>query len=254
MTTIDNQALYNCPENLLKGRTIVVTGAGDGIGRCAALTFAKYGATIVLVGKTTKKLESVYDEIEKLGYPQAAIYPLHLGGAVMKDYIDMRTSLENAFGHIDGILHNASVLGDRKPIAQTDSDEWLEVMHINVHAQFMMTQALLPLLEKSLDASIVFTSSSVGRKGRAYWGPYAVSKFATEGLMQTLADELANTSNIRVNAINPGATDTAMRRTAFPAENPTNNPQPIQIMPTYLYLMGIDSKGVNGQSLDAQTK
>jgi NAD(P)-dependent dehydrogenase (short-subunit alcohol dehydrogenase family) len=254
MTTIDNQALYNCPKNLLKGRTIVVTGAGDGIGRCAALTFAKYGATIVLVGKTTKKLESVYDEIEKLGYPQAAIYPLHLGGAVMKDYIDMRTSLENAFGHIDGILHNASVLGDRKPIAQTDSDEWLEVMHINVHAQFMMTQALLPLLEKSLDASIVFTSSSVGRKGRAYWGPYAVSKFATEGLMQTLADELANTSNIRVNAINPGATDTAMRRTAFPAENPTNNPQPIQIMPTYLYLMGIDSKGVNGQSLDAQTK
>lgn len=254
MTAIDNPSLYNCPENLLKGRTIVVTGAGDGIGRCAALTFAQYGATIVLVGKTIKKLESVYDEIEQMGHPQAAIYPLHLGGAVMKDYIDMQTSLENAFGHIDGILHNASVLGDRKSIAQTDSDEWLEVMHINVNAQFMMTQALLPLLEKSPDASIVFTSSSVGRKGRAYWGPYAVSKFATEGLMQTLADELANTSSIRVNAINPGATDTTMRRTAFPAENPKNNPQPIQIMPTYLYLMGIDSKGVNGQSLDAQTK
>lgn len=254
MTAIDNPTLYHCPENLLKGRTIVVTGAGDGIGRCAALTFAKYGATIVLVGKTIKKLESVYDEIEKMGYPQAAIYPLHLGGAVMKDYIDMRASLENAFGHIDGLLHNASILGDRKSIAQTDSDEWLEVMHINVNAQFMMTQALLPLLEKSPDASIVFTSSSVGRKGRAYWGPYAVSKFATEGLMQTLADELANTSNIRVNAINPGATDTNMRRTAFPAENPRNNPQPTQIMPTYLYLMGIDSKGINGQSLDAQTK
>jgi len=254
MPTIDSPNLYNSPENLLAERTIVVTGAGDGIGRCAALTFAKYGATVVLVGKTIKKLESIYDEIENSGYPQAAIYPMHLGGAVMKDYRDMRSSLENAFGCIDGLLHNASVLGDRKSIAQSNSDEWLEVMHINVNAQFMMTQALLPLLEKSVDASIIFTSSSVGRKGRAYWGPYAASKFATEGLMQTLADELANTSDIRVNSLNPGATNTAMRRTAYPAESPDKNPLPEQIMPAYLYLMGIDSKGVNGKAFDAQPK
>ena len=127
-------------------------------------------------------------------------------------------------------------------------------MHVNVNAPFMMTKALLPLLEQSQDASIIFTSSSVGRVGRAYWGPYAVSKFATEGLMQTLADELANTSNIRVNAINPGATNTAMRRTAYPAEIPTVNPLPDQIMPLYLYLMGADSKGINAQSIDAQPK
>lgn len=246
--------LYQASDNVLQNRTIVITGAGAGIGRCAALTFAAHGATVILVGKTIAKLESIYDEIEKAGYPQAAIYPLHLGGAVMKDYQDMHDTLAKEFGVIDGILHNASILGDRKPIAQTDSTEWQEVMHVNVNAPFMMTKALLPLLEKSQDASIIFTSSSVGRVGRAYWGPYAVSKFATEGLMQTLADELANTSNIRVNAINPGATNTAMRRTAYPAEIPTVNPLPDQIMPLYLYLMGIDSKGINAQSIDAQPK
>ena len=246
--------LYQAPDQLLKGRTILVTGAGDGIGRSAAITFAAYGATVILAGKTTEKLESVYDEIENAGYPQAAIYPIHLGGAVMKDYREMHNTLEQEFGQLDGLLHNASILGDRKPIAQTDSEEWLEVMQINANATFMMTQALLPLLEKSADASIVFTSSSVGRKGRAYWGPYAVSKFAVEGLMQTLADELANTSNIRVNSLNPGATNTGMRQTAYPAEDPSVNPLPEDIMPLYLYLMGQDSQGVNGQALDAQPK
>ena len=246
--------LYQASDKLLKGRTILVTGAGDGIGRSAAITFAAYGATVILAGKTTEKLESVYDEIENAGYPQAAIYPIHLGGAVMKDYREMHNTLEQEFGQLDGLLHNASILGDRKPIAQTDSEEWLEVMQINANATFMMTQALLPLLEKSADASIVFTSSSVGRKGRAYWGPYAVSKFAVEGLMQTLADELANTSNIRVNSLNPGATNTGMRQTAYPAEDPSVNPLPEDIMPLYLYLMGQDSQGVNGQALDAQPK
>lgn len=245
---------YQAPQNLLADKIILVTGAGDGIGRAAALSYAAHGATVILVGKTIEKLEAVYDEIEQAGYPQAAIYPIHLGGAVMKDYRDLHDTLQREFGRLDGLLHNASVLGDRKPIAQTNSDEWQEVMHINVNAQFMMTQALLPLLEKSDAASIIFTSSSVGRKGRAYWGAYAVSKFATEGLMQTLADEVENVSNIRVNSLNPGGTNTAMRRSAYPAEDPSSNPNPEAIMPIYLYLMGKDSIGVNGQAFNAQPK
>ncbi|WP_101756862.1 YciK family oxidoreductase [Oceanicoccus sp. KOV_DT_Chl] len=245
---------YQAPAQLLVNKTILVTGAGDGIGRTAAITYAAHGATVVLVGKTIEKLEAVYDEIENAGYPQAAIYPIHLGGAVMKDYRDLADTLETEFGQLDGLLHNASILGDRKSIAQTNSDEWLEVMQININAEFMLTQALLPLMEKSADASIIFTSSSVGRRGRAYWGAYAVSKFATEGLMQTLADELGNTSNIRCNSLNPGATNTNMRRTAYPAEQPDNNPLPAEIMPLYLYLMGAASKNVNGQAFDAQPK
>ncbi len=250
----DSAQQYQAPADLLKDRIIVVTGAGDGIGRAAAKAYAAHGATVVLVGKTIEKLESVYDEIEDAGHPQAAIYPIHLGGGVMKDYDDMAEALAAEFGHIDGLLHNAGMLGDRKPLSQYDDQKWLEVMQVNLNAEFMMTKALLPLLEQSPAGAIIFTSSGVGRKGRAYWGAYAVSKFATEGLMEVLADELANTSNIRVNAINPGATNTAMRQSAYPAENPATNPEPADIMPTYLYLMGGDSKDVNGQSLDAQIR
>jgi len=251
---IEHPHQYQAPEQLLKNRIIVVTGAGAGIGKAAAKAYAAHGATVILLGKTIEKLEAVYDEIEQAGHPLPAIYPIHFGGASMKDYGDFAVTLENEFGHIDGLLHNASILGDLKPIAQYNDENWQEVMHVNVNAPFMLTQALLPLLEKSNDASIIFTSSGVGRKGRAFWGAYAVSKFATEGMMEVLADEVSNTSAIRVNAINPGATNTQMRNTAFPGERPTNNPSPEAIMSLYLYLMGPDSQGVNGQSLDAQPK
>ncbi len=245
---------YHPAANVLHDRVILVTGAGDGIGRAAALSFAAHGATVILLGKTIKKLEAVYDEIEKAGGPQAAIYPLKLGGATMEDYETLRDTIEREFGRLDGLLHNAGVLGQRKTIFDSTVADWNDVLNVNLTSNFMLTKALLPLLQKSADASIVFTSSGVGRNGRAYWGAYAVSKFGIEGLAQVLADELDTTSAIRVNCINPGPTNTAMRRVAYPAESPTVNPPPEQIMPAYLYLMGPDSKGVTGQSLNAQLK
>lgn len=252
-TDIQRQALiYKAESNLLHEKIIVITGAGDGIGRAAALSYAKHGATVILLGRTTEKLEQTYDQIEALGYPQAVIYPLDLKVASEQDFQNMHEQLEQEFGALQGLLHNASILGDRKPIASTSTSRWSELMQVNVNAAFAITQALLPLLEKADDASIIFTSSGVGRKGRAYWGAYATSKFAVEGLMEVLADELENTSNIRANSINPGATNTAMRRTAYPAENPSKNPDPDEIMPAYLFLMGSDSKSVNGQKLNAQ--
>lgn len=243
---------YQAPEQLLEGRIILVTGAGDGIGRAAAKTYAAHGATVVLLGRTLEKLESLYDEIEAAGYPQPAIVPLNLESATEHEYMELANTLEQEFGRLDGLLNNASSLGVRTAIETYDPTIWTQVMQVNVNASFMLTQALLPLLQESNDASIVFTSSGVGRKGRAYWGAYAVSKFATEGLMQVLADELENTSPIRVNCINPGATRTQMRVTAYPGEPPQTNPTPEEIMPVYLYLMGEDSKEVNGQSLNAQ--
>jgi NAD(P)-dependent dehydrogenase (short-subunit alcohol dehydrogenase family) len=243
---------YVPPENLLQDRVILVTGAGDGIGKAASLSFANHGATVILAGKTIAKLEAVYDAIVAAGNPQPAIYPIHFGGAVFKDYEDMAIRLDEEFGRLDGLLHNAAILGPRNPIAQVDPDKWQEVLQINLNAPFMLTRSLLPLLDASPDASIIFTSSAVGRRGRAYWGPYAVSKFGIEGLMQVLADEVEATSNIRVNSLNPGATDTAMRRQAYPAENPESNPVPSELMPAYLYLMGPDSAGVHGQALSAQ--
>src|SRR5690606_8009051 len=187
----------------------------------------------------------IYDEIEAAGYPQPAIYPMNLETAVERDFMDMRDSLEKEFGRIDGILHNASALGERTPISNYSADQWQTVMQVNVSAPFLLTKALLPLLDQSQHASILFTGSSVGLQGRAFWGAYAVSKAATENLMQTLADELQETSRIRVNSINPGATRTKMRATAYPAENPNNVKSPDALMPTYLYLMSEDSLGVS---------
>lgn len=243
---------YSPAPDLLKDRVIFVTGAGDGIGRAAALSFAAHGATVILSGKTIAKLEAVYDEIEKAGNPQPAIFPLDLRGASAADYETLHDTLEREFGRLDGLLHNAGILGQRKSIEQTSESDWRDVLQVNVTSNFLLSKALLPLLRASEDASIVFTSSGVGRTGRAYWGAYAVSKFATEGLMQVLADELANITSVRANCINPGPTNTQMRRMAYPGENPAVNPTPEQIMSTYLYLLGPDSAGINGQSFDAQ--
>ena len=241
------------PDNrLLEGKTILVTGAGDGIGRAASLAYANHGATIILLGRTVAKLESVYDEIEAAGGAQPAIFPLDLNSAGNEEVIAMTQAVGENFGHLDGLLHNASVLGERRPIESATLAGWLEVMQVNVNAQFLLTRHLLPLLQAAPSASIIFTSSGVGRKGRAFWGAYAVSKFATEGFMQVLADELENTCKVRVNSLNPGATNTAMRRMAYPSETPTDNPYAEDIMSAYLYLMGEDSDGITGQALNAQ--
>ena len=192
----------------------------------------------------------MYDEIETLGHPQPAIYPLNLQTATLHDYQTLAQQLEQEFSQLDGLLHNAAILGVRTPLQLYDPEMWQQVMQVNSNAPFYITRALLPLLNLSTDASIIFTSSSVGRSGRAYWGAYSVSKFAVEGMMQIFADELENTSNIRVNSLNPGATRTNMRARAYPAENPDNNPTAEDIMPAYLYLMGKDSHDINGQALN----
>jgi len=239
-------------KNLLEQRVIIVTGAGDGIGKAAALAYAEQGATVVLLGKTISKLEAVYDEILERFGSRSAIYPIDLLGANPKDYQELVASIENELGRLDGLLNNVGILGTLSPIESQNIELWYRVQQVNVNATFMLTQACLPLLKKSPSASIIFTSSGVGKKGRAYWGAYAVSKFATEGLMQILADELETNTKVRSNCINPGATRTSMRAAAYPAEDSTRLKTPHEIMPLYLYLMGDDSATINGQSLNAQ--
>ncbi|MFC4656723.1 YciK family oxidoreductase [Rheinheimera marina] len=245
--------VYQAAPNALAGKVILVTGAGDGIGKAAAKTYAAFGATVILLGKTTKKLEAVYDEIVAAGHPEPAIVPLDLKGATAKHYKDMAATITAEFGKLDGVLHNAGILGVLSPFEHIDLETWNDIMQVNLTSAMLLSQALIPVLKKAPHASIVFTSSGVGRQGRAYWGPYAVSKFATEGLMQLMADEYEG-SVIRVNAINPGATRTKMRNRAYPGEDQLSLPTADSIMPVYLYLMSDDSLSVNGQSLDAQQK
>ncbi|UUD64103.1 YciK family oxidoreductase [Pseudomonas seleniipraecipitans] len=243
---------YSARPDLLKDRVILVTGAGRGIGAAAARTYAAHGATVLLLGKSEDNLARTYDAIEQAGHPKAAVIPFDLESALPHQYNELAAMLEKEFGKLDGLLHNASIIGPRTPLEQLSGEHFMRVMQINVNAMFMLTSTLLPLLKLSTDASVVFTSSSVGRKGRAYWGAYAVSKFATEGLMQVMADEIDGLTAIRANSVNPGGTRTDMRAQAYPGENPHNNPTPDAIMPVYLYLMGPDSQGINGQAFDAQ--
>jgi NAD(P)-dependent dehydrogenase (short-subunit alcohol dehydrogenase family) len=239
---------YQPSPQLLQGRVILVTGAGDGIGRAAALSFAAHGATLILLGRTIAKLERVYDAIGEAGGPQPAIYPMNLAGATVKDYEDLAVRLEQEFGRLDGLLHNAAMLGTLTPLELYDPALWYQVMQVNLHAPFLLTRACLGLLRKSTDASLLFTSSSTGRKGRAYWGAYAVSQFGIEGMMQVLADELEG-SRVRINSLDPGAVRTALRASAYPGEDPRTLTAPEAIMGAYLYLMGPDSTGIQGQAL-----
>jgi len=242
---------YAIKENILKDKVILVTGAGAGIGKQAAITYAKLGATVILLGKTVSKLEAVYDEIIALNLAEPAIVPLDLKGATKQHYIDMSATIASQFGKLDGALLNASILGELTPFTQIHEQIFNDVMKVNVTAQYLLAQALIPTLQLADNASIVFTSSGVGNQGRAYWGAYSISKFATEGMMQVIADEYEN-SNLRVNAINPGATKTNMRACAFPAEDKDKLATPTDIMPLYVYLMSDDSLQVNGQTIKAQ--
>ena len=248
---IDHQA-YTYPHDVLRDRIILITGASDGIGRALALHSAELGAQVILHGRNVGKLEQVYDSIEALpDAPRPSIVVLDLATAETGAYESLADNLATEFGRLDGLVHNASMLGDRFSIEQYDVVQWQRVLHVNLTTAFVLTQACLPMLKRSDDPSIIFTSSSVGRVGKPYWGAYAVSKFGTEGLSQVLANEHRE-GKLRVNCVNPGPTRTKMRFEAYPAESRDSAPGPEDILATYVYLLGPDSRGVTGESLDAQ--
>lgn len=250
-STIDPSRYVPAPQHLA-GRVILLTGAGSGIGRALAHAFAAAGATVALAGKTLRKLERTYDEIVKAGGPTPALLPIDLENALATDYDALASALDREFGRLDGLVHNAAILGVRSPIIHHDVPTWCRVLQVNLTAEFCLTQVCLPLLEKSTDASIVFTTSGVGTVGRAYWGAYAVSKFGVEGLAQVLAHEYQGNERLRVNLINPGATRTDMRAVAYPGEDPRTLKTPAEITAPYLYLLGPEARGVSGQRFEAQ--
>ncbi|EAV4981627.1 YciK family oxidoreductase [Salmonella enterica] len=242
---------YQPKQDLLQNRIILVTGASDGIGREAAITYARYGATVILLGRNDEKLRRVAQHIADEQHVQPQWLTLDLLTCTTEECRQVADRIAVHFPRLDGVLHNAGLLGEICPMSAQDPQIWQDVMQVNVNATFMLTQALLPLLLKSDAGSLVFTSSSVGRQGRANWGAYAVSKFGTEGMMQVLADEYQNRS-LRVNCINPGGTRTSMRASAFPTEDPQKLKTPADIMPLYLWLMGDDSRRKTGMTFDAQ--
>jgi len=231
-------------------RIVLVTGATAGIGEAVARELARLGATVILHGRSERKLEALHRELEATG-AQTLCATLDLGSAQGDDYQRLVDAIEDRFGRLDGLLHNAALLGDRSPIEHHDIGVWQRVLHVNLTAPFILTRCLLPLLRESAMPSIVFTTSTVGHEAKAYWGAYAVSKFGLEGLAKMLAVELEQTP-IRVNLVNPGPTRTSMRRHAYPAEDPATLQTAQAIIPPYLFLLGRDGRALHGQSIDCQ--
>ncbi len=236
----------------LAERIILITGAGDGLGRALAIACAKQGATVILLDKTIAALESVYDEIEAAGGPQAAIYPMNLEGATPKDYTDLAATLENEFGRLDGLVHNAAELATLTPLAHLDAELWFRTLQVNLSAPFLLTQACLSLLMKSSDASVLFMSDKVAPRGKAYWGAYGVAKAGLENLMQMLADEMETNTSVRTNAFDPGPLRTRLRRLAYPGEDSELLPLPETAVPPCLYLLGAESQNISGQRFDPE--
>lgn len=241
---------YQPTPDLLQNRVILVTGASEGIGRTMARAFASHGATVVLLARTIQKLISLYDEIVQAGFPQPALYPLNLATATPEDYQTLIQTIDTHFGRLEGILLNAAKLGTLTPLEHYPIEQWYEVLQVNLHSAFLLTQAAIPLLKRANDASVVFTTAPEGLQGKAYWGAYGVSKCGVLGLMQTLAHEWDTHSNIRFNSINPGKVQTMLRKSAYPAENNRTLPCPTDLITPYLYLMGPDSHGVTGTNLN----
>lgn len=237
----------------LRGRVIAITGSTGGLGRAIALDAARSGAELVLLGRNVQKLQGLRAEIEQFAPDRALMAPLDLEKAVARDYDVLADAVATRYGRLDGLVHCAALLGPLTPVEQYDVPTWVRVLHVNLTAAFALTQVLLPSLRNSPDASIVFTSSSVGRRGKAYWGGYAVSKFGVEGLMQVLADELSGNTNVRVNSLNPGPARTPMRRQAYPAEALESVPAPETLTDPFIRLLGPRGAGITGQALDCQT-
>lgn len=238
---------YSAPEDLLKNRVILITGAGQGLGRAAALAYASHGATVILHGRKVKKLESVYDEIETIGKAQALIYPLDLESANDKDFSVIAQAIEQQLGRLDGILHNAAFLYGLTPLENQTVEQWRIMLQVNLIAPFALTKACTPLLKASPDASVIMTSSSQGHMPSAYWGGFAVAKAGIEALVKIQADEWEAIPNMRINTIVPGIVNSPQRAKTHPGEIKQTMRQPQDLMAAYLYLMGPDSKGMNGQ-------
>jgi NAD(P)-dependent dehydrogenase (short-subunit alcohol dehydrogenase family) len=230
----------------LNGKVALVTGGGSGIGAAVARAFAREGADVAICGRRMDALERTREQIAAAG-GRAVVLAADL--TRREDAGRLIQSLRERSGRLDVLVNNAGILGTHAPLAEYPDDVWDAVLAANLTAVFRLIKAAVPLMRR--DGSIINVSSGVGRVGRAGWGAYAVSKFGVEGLTQVAADELRE-CGIRVNAVNPGGTRTAMRAAAFPAEDPATLPTPDDVTPIFLYLASDDSLGVTGRAFDAR--
>ncbi len=237
----------------LKDHVILITGAGGGLGSTAALALAKQGAHIILLDKSIPKLEKVYDAIVEAGATEPTLYPFDLAGANEVQYEELAVKIKSTYGSLQGLLHSAAELTAFTPIEIHETKDWGHTLNVNLNAAFLLTRVLLPVLQQSKNASIVFTSDSTTRVPKAYSGAFGVSTIALEGFAKILSEELESAKKIRVNTLVPGVVDSPLRKKLFPGEDKSQLPTMESISDAYCYLFGSESLGITGQTIDALT-
>lgn len=244
---------WSVSPDALKGRVILIAGATGGLGRASALAATQAGASVVLLGRNVRKLEKVYDDISALALAQPAIYPLDLAGATPRDYAELVERIGRECGRLDGVVHAAAFFDALQPAADIESEEWLRLLHVNLSAPFLLTQACIPLLSEAPDASVVFVLDDPERTLRAHWGGYGVAKRGLSGLASMLADEWENTA-LRAHALLPGPMRTALRRAAYYGENTLDLPLPDAAAAASVYLLSSEGSAVRGSILDLRDR
>ena len=239
---------YTPKHRLLKDRVILISGAGDGLGKATAQACAGLGATVVLLGRTVPKLEQVYDAIERGGGAKPAIYPMNLAGASWNEYQQLADTLEREFGKLDGVLHCAAHFKAFAALDDLDPREWLESLQVNLTGAYTLTRQCLPLLRKSADASVIFVTAACAREPKPFHGIYGISKAALEAMAKTWAQEIELEPGLRINTFDPGPLRTQIRLKGFPGETIDTVPLPERAVPPLLWLLGPDSRGISGQS------
>lgn len=220
------------PAPRLTDRIALITGASRGIGRAVALAFAREGAHVILLARTVGGLEELDDEITALG-ARATLVPMDLTEADTLDQLG--PTLYERFDRIDILVGNAGVLGPLSPLNHVSSEDWDNVLGVNLTANWRLIRTMEPLLKRSDAGRAIFVTSGAAHNCRAYWGPYSVSKAALEALVKTFAAEMAST-NVRVNLINPGPIATSMRAKAMPGEDPATLPTPEELAELFVEL------------------
>jgi len=233
----------------LAGRIALVTGASRGLGAAIAKRFGAEGAELILLARTSGGLEEVDDAVREAG-GHATLVPLDITDFAALDRLG--AAIYERHKRLDILVANAAMLGTLSPLAHIDPKEWQKVIDVNLTANWRLIRSLDPLLRASPAGRAIFVTASSGKAPRAYWGAYALSKFALEGLSQVLAAELEGISHVRVNTLNPGRARTAMRRQAYPAEDLDTLPEPGRLAAAYLALLGPASRGITGACFDAQ--
>lgn len=241
---------YAPAADALKDRVILITGAAGGLGRASALACARAGATVLLAGRKRRALERVYDEVAALpDAPAPIIQLIDLLGAAPADYESLAEMIGNELGRLDGIVHAAARFDGLTPVAMHKPKEWVEALHVNVTAPFLLMQACMPLLQERADSAVVFVLDDRERMGRAHWGAYGTAKAALEGFASILHEETEG-SSLRVHALLPAPMRTPLRRMAWFGEDAEAVATPEAAAEAVVYLLSPDAKETRGGVLD----